>query len=543
LASASSPSASRAMTIVVRYEATELHPKAVAGGPAQATKRALNAYLALVDAAGEARSYLAESLPQLNSESWRVFADGRMETTYRLRPNLTWHDGTPVSAEDWVFAYRVYTTPGLGAFTSKPQDLIEEATAPDARTLVIRWRSPYPHAGRLSQQDLDAMPRHVLDEPFKAYLQDPVSQDVFMGIPYWTTEYVGLGPFKLERWEPGTSIEASAFAGHGLGRAKIDRVIFKIVPDENTAVTNLLAGSADLATDFTLRFEHGMELKRQWDPDRRGVVIMRPGTRHGLLAQMRPELVKTPVLADVRARRAFAHAIDRDALNEAHFEGLGLMSEHMVWRDMPYASAVDRAVTRYPFDPRRVEQLLNETSYVKDGSGFFANAAGERLLPQLMVNGGPLFERELTLVQNMWARLGIEVNPYILPAAQVRNNEPRNTWPDLYITSSGAREADLSILATSEIGTAARRWAGNNRSGWSNPDFERGWAAFNTSLEPSLREQAIVEMMKVVTDQVPLVFINFNIIPIAHAPALHRPVMDTPDSLPVYNIHEWAFGG
>ena len=145
------PTEGRTMVIVVRYEATELHPKVVAGGPAQATKRALNAYLALTDAAGEDRPYLAESLPQLNGESWKVFSDGRMETTYRLRPNLTWHDGTPVSAEDWVFAYRVYTTPGLGAFTSKPQDLIEEATAPDARTLVIRWRSPYPGAGRIGQ--------------------------------------------------------------------------------------------------------------------------------------------------------------------------------------------------------------------------------------------------------------------------------------------------------------------------------------------------------------------------------------------------------
>src|SRR2546430_2252606 len=69
--------------------------------------------------------YLVEALPQLDTESWRVFADGRMETTYRLRPNLLWHDGTPFSADDYVFSLQVYRTTQLG-FRTMPQNLIEE---------------------------------------------------------------------------------------------------------------------------------------------------------------------------------------------------------------------------------------------------------------------------------------------------------------------------------------------------------------------------------------------------------------------------------
>ncbi len=537
---ASPSSGGRALVIAVRYEATELHPKIVAGGPGYATKRAFNANLTLIDAAGETRPYLADSLPQLNSESWKVFPDGGMETTYHLKPNLVWHEGTPLSADDWVFAYQVYTTPGLGSFTSKPQDLIAEVTAPDERTLVIRWRSSYPAAGRLNYQDLEPLPRSILEAPFTAYQQDPTSQDVLMGIPFWTTEYVGLGPFKLERWEPGISIEGSAFDRHALGRPKIDRIIIKIIPDENTAVTNLLTGAVDLATDFTLRFEHGIELKRQWDPGQRGVVIMRPGTRHYMLAQFRPEFLQTQALADVRVRRALAHAIDRNSINDALFEGQGLISDHMAWTGMPYAKDVERAITHYPFDPQRVEQLLNEAGFRKEGAGF-VTAAGERFRPHLMVDSAALFERELNVVQDSWTRIGIDVDPFILPAAQIRNNEPRNTWPDLYLTSGGVREADMNLLTTSEIGTAARRWAGNNRTGWSNPDYDRWWAAFNTSLEPAQQGQAVVEMLKVVSDQVPLVFLYFNIIPIAHVAALHGPVLETPESSPLSNIHVWEF--
>src|SRR5205809_1613965 len=50
---------------------------------------------------------LAEAPPELNTDSWRVYPDGRMETVYRLRQGLTWHDGTPLTAEDFVFARRV----------------------------------------------------------------------------------------------------------------------------------------------------------------------------------------------------------------------------------------------------------------------------------------------------------------------------------------------------------------------------------------------------------------------------------------------------
>src|SRR5437867_4500676 len=84
-----------------------------AGNP-RGTQRAFNAGLALNDEHELPRAYLAEALPEVNTETWRVLPDGRMETTYRLRPNLTWHDGTPLTSADFVFACRVYATPDVG---------------------------------------------------------------------------------------------------------------------------------------------------------------------------------------------------------------------------------------------------------------------------------------------------------------------------------------------------------------------------------------------------------------------------------------------
>jgi peptide/nickel transport system substrate-binding protein len=79
-----------------------------------------NATLALIDDKAVPRAQLVNSLPQLNSDTWRVFPDGRMETTYRLKPNLTWHDGQPLTADDFVFSWRMYTTPDFGVTTQPP---------------------------------------------------------------------------------------------------------------------------------------------------------------------------------------------------------------------------------------------------------------------------------------------------------------------------------------------------------------------------------------------------------------------------------------
>lgn len=528
----------KTVTMVVRYEVTDLAAKRLAGAPSDSTKRLFNATLALIDGAGAVRPYVAESLPQINTDSWKLLPTGGMETTYRLKPNLTWHDGHPLTADDFVFAYQVYTTPGLGAFTSRPQDQMEEVRAQDARTLLIRWRTLYGDAGSLINQDLDPLPRHILEAPLLAYQQDPATMDTFLGHPFWTLHYVGLGPYKLERWEPGTLIEGSAFDGHALGRPKLDRFISRPVPDENTAMTNLLGGSADIGLDNALRFEHAIELKRQWDPGQRGIALMDAGTRHWIFVQFRPELLKTQPLLDVRVRRALAHVIDRAPINEALFEGQGFMSEQWIPPKAPYFNDAERAATKYPYDPRRAEQLLNEAGLTKDSTGFFASA-GERFKPAFLIDGSPLFEREASLIQDTWARAGIDMDPKILSAVESRQNSSRTTFPDMYASSTGIREPSLDVFAASQIASAARNWAGNNRGGWSNPDFERLWGAYNTTLDRSERNQQIVEMMKIVTDQLPGLMLYFNIRPTAHVAALKGPEIGIPETLFIWNVHEW----
>src|SRR5205823_5186313 len=92
-----------------------------------------SAWLVVFDGQNTPRAQLAERLPELGTPDWQVFPDGQMETTYRLRPDLTWHDGTPLTAEDAVFGWEVFTWPEMGVPMDPPIRLIQGMTAPDAR--------------------------------------------------------------------------------------------------------------------------------------------------------------------------------------------------------------------------------------------------------------------------------------------------------------------------------------------------------------------------------------------------------------------------
>src|SRR5436853_6715655 len=127
-----------------------------------------------------------------------------METTYKLKPDLTWHDGKPLTADDFVFGYQVYSVKTLGGtFFSTPQDQMDDVSAGDPRTLVIKWRNLYPLAGTLTTNLFEPLPRHILEGPFASFQQDPSTLDSFLSLPFWTVEYVGADPFKVEQWEPG----------------------------------------------------------------------------------------------------------------------------------------------------------------------------------------------------------------------------------------------------------------------------------------------------------------------------------------------------
>ncbi len=547
---APSSQAGQPQTLVLahRYEPATLATKVLQSNGPTNTTRLFNAALSLIDDKGLAQPYLAETLPQLNTDAWRVFPDGRMETTYRLRNGLTWQDGAPLTAEDFGFAFHVYKDSGLPVFIATPQDAIDSVQAADPRTIVVQWKSLNDNAGSLGFEDLDPLPMHLLDTPLTEYMEGRVTGDAFLGNPLWAAEYVGAGPFRLERWDPGVQLQGTAFDGHILGRPKIDRLVVRIILDDSTTVPIILAGGQlDYACCNTLRFDHYVTLKREWEAAGKGTAVSTAGAAVFLFLQQRPEYVGHKALLDLRVRQALAHAIDRQAVNDGLFDGLGAPTDTPVPPNVYFSPDVDRLMTRYPVDPNRVTQLMSDAGYTRDAQGFFADKQGERFFVDFAVQAASEIERMQTLLSDLWRRAGFDVHTVVIGPQQYTQLETRHTLPGLGYAFFPT-QAERTFLST-EVGTAANRWSGNNRSAWTSREYDRLYNAWNMTLDPPERGRYVAQLMALVSENLPGYALYFSQTVSAWVASLQGPTTATNSSgfgqtarstTNYWNIYDWS---
>ncbi len=520
----------KTLVLAVRGEPAALSGKEFIEGLGVANaKRLFNANLALIDDHENASPYLAEALPQLETDTWRVSPDGRMETVYRLRENLMWHDGAPLTADDFVFARRVYATPELGVSRGPPDKQMERVVATDARTVVIQWRELFPDGGVLSTA-FQPLPRHILEAPFSE-----MAPDAFARHSYWTQEYVGAGPYRLVRWEPSAFIEAEGFAGHALGRPAIGRIQVSFIPDPNTVVANLLAGAAHIALDFSIGFQDGLTLQQQWAGTRGGLVLNSPTKVHWIQAQFRPELASPRSILDARVRRALAHTMDKRALSEAMFEARGQGADSLVYPHEKWFPTVDRTIVKYPYDVRQAEQLLNQAGFTKQTDGAFVGANDEKLGVELRVSAGAENEQEVAILSEGWRRAGFDAAEHVYPVSLLRDGQYRASFPALLLNPAGG---GLNALTSASVAAPENRWTGANRGGWSDAEYDRLYDAFQATLETDRRADQVAGMMRIMTDQLPVLPIQYGFTVVAHVAELRGPVAGNDAN---WNAHLWEW--
>jgi peptide/nickel transport system substrate-binding protein len=504
---ASSPAAERVLTISIAVEPTYIAAQAPLppGGASDFYQRMFNAFLDLYDDQARPLPYLAEALPVLNTDSWTVFPDGRMETRYHLKPNLVWHDGAPLTADDFMFAFKA-GTPANGFRTGVvPYILMDDVLATDNRSLVIRWNGVYPDANVLLLGDvkfgLVPLPRHILEQ---AAGQSP---EALQGHPYWTHEFVGAGPFKVDSWERGSHLEAVAFDQHVLGRPKIDRIRLLFVSDPNTAFANLLAGTTHVALD-TITFAHMLQLKQEWATTNRGTAGVTVASLTASYIQHRPEYASPRAILDLRVHKALAHGIDKQTFAETIWAGELRVLDTIFEPSAEYYPVIDRAITKYPYDPRTSERLMNEAGYTKGSDGLFASPTEGKLTFVVMA---PQVRREPPVLAANWRQAGFDIQELSLSATEERDPQVRATFQSLYVQASGLTEVQqMARYRASEVGTAETRWRGENVTGWKNPAYDQLVDAFTVTLDPNERVQQRVQMAKLFSEEVPAIMLTDN---------------------------------
>jgi peptide/nickel transport system substrate-binding protein len=525
------PNAARTLTFLVKVEPVHIGPLdgAASAFSSDVIEGLFRAALTQRDQFRVPQPELAEALPQLNTDTWKVFPDGQMETTYRLRPNLTWQDGEPLTAEDFVFTIRVHQEPGMQTLFGQSRVVtgaILSVTHPDERTVVFRWKEPTVLAeGGIPPP----LPRHILEGPFN---EDPAR---LVGHPYWTTQYVGVGPYRLDRWEAGAFIEASASDNYALGRPKIDRVKVIWAGDPSVAMANLIGGNADIAADQSLRFEQGALLRRQLWANGGGNVLFTSDTTRYLQIEFRPDLVNPRALLDLRVRKALAYAMDKQGFVDGLLEGQGLTADSLALRDSSWYPEAERAMTKYPYDLRQAEQLMNAAGFLKGPDGMYITAGGESFAPE--VRGEQ--QNEVVILVDGWKRAGMNAQLTISTPQQASDNEYRSTFPAMAITKLTVFQDDTVAkkFASSLIAAPENRWSGTNRGGYSNPEYDRLTDVFLAALDRSERDKLMAQIVNFQTEDLPALPMYYDVFTTAHVDALHGPLA----AGYFWNIHQWEW--
>jgi len=242
-----------------------------------------HANLTMYDAQDNVVPHAARKVPSVQDGDWKLLPDGGMEVEWQLRPDVFWHDGTQLTAEDFVFGYEVVRDPKLAVPALGELLKVTSVQAPDPLTLIVRWKQASIFGNVNGFDGVSPLPRHLVRDLYQT--GDPAAME---NSPVWTTHWVGLGPYRLAEWAPGNYIDAVAFDQYFLGRPKIDRVMIRYVGDVNIMMANVLAGSIDVAPlGSMLKPDQVAEIRRQWEANNGGAAYTFPNAIRTLWIQWR----------------------------------------------------------------------------------------------------------------------------------------------------------------------------------------------------------------------------------------------------------------
>lgn len=525
------------VTIAIGAEINGLATKFEGGNTFSAEFHFLtNSPLALRNAQGIASPFLAADLPSRDAGTWTVNPDGTMATTWKIRPNARWHDGQPVVSADFVFAHRAYTDEAMTVRDREPERFMDRVEPLDAKTFVIHWKQPYPWANELVSRELEALPDHIMGRVYEVG-----DVDAFLNHPFWSsTSYVGNGPFRLTQWDPGSQLIYRAFEDFFMGRPKLDEVVFRIISDSNTVVANVLGGNVDATVGITLGQRPGVTVKEQWAQSGEGQVIITPVRFRYVQIQLDPARSGQAALAEVRVRRAVVHGIDRETLAQVVTEGTAPPTEIPISpHDAIYPRAL-QAIAKYPYDPNRSAALLQEAGWTRRGDAL-VNAAGQAFTLDIRTTQGSDNESEMSIMAADLTKLGMQVAQTVVPQSRIRDFEYRVTFPGLNNTAQSiANPGWLNVATTEQCAAAERRFVGSNRGCWKNPEYDRLYLLASSSLDPNERSSAVLQALKILTEDVGVFGLAYNSENIAVRKGLVGPGPRWPAQVGnTWNIHEW----
>ncbi len=314
---------------------------------------------------------------------WEMSPDGKT-WTFHLRKGIKFHNGDELTAEDVKFhLQRIFDPTSVSTGAPALRDLIDSIEATDRYTVVVHCKNS---AIFLNYMLSETVGTEGMICP-KNYFKEK-------GVDYYATHPIGTGPFKLKEFVPGVHVlfEAAFDEHFALGKPKYKYVKFLIIPEQAARIGMLARREADIAilTRDKLKEVKAAGIRTARDPNSFTFVLC-------ITTQWDPQY---PVY-DKRVREAISLAIDKKALLEGIWGGLGKTTGHVV--GVP-GSLGYKPIEAQPYNPDRARKLLAEAGYP---NGFKIKLHAAPLVTEVF----PTFE----VLVDYLARVGIKAELVMYP--------------------------------------------------------------------------------------------------------------------------------
>lgn len=424
---------------------------------------------------------LAETVPLPNNGG--VSRDG-LTVTYRLRPGLKWHDGRELTAADVKFTWQFIMKNGNPVISRQGYDRITAIDVPDARTVIIRFKEPY--AGYLSLFPA-ILPQHILAQ------EKDITKAAFNRVP------VGSGPFKFASWGLADAITLDANPDYFKGRPRLDRIVYKILPDVNIMITMLKSGAIDIISN--IGFAQVDQAK--------AVTGMQVLFTPNMIWEHLDINLDNPLFQDVRVRQAVAFALDRQGMAATSLKGAAVVAS----ADQPPSSWVfNPGLQPFVRDVNMAKKLLEEAGWKQGPDGIMVKE-GKRLSFNIAtVSGNKNRENIQVQMQQQLKEAGIEVRftayaPDYFGASVLR---PRNFDMALYGYVLGSDPDDTSLWHSRSIPSAANNFDGRNYCGWRNAEIDQLTVAGARTFDLEQRKQIYFRIQELIAAELPCIPLFFR---------------------------------
>ncbi len=437
----------------------------------------------------------SQPIPELATEvptqqNGGISRDG-LAITYHLRRGVRWSDGAPFDADDVVFSFRTVLNPATNVVGRDGFDLITKLDEPDKYTVVVHLKQKYAAFAETFFSTAGAnpcvLPKHLLGN------LPNINHAAYNALP------VGIGPFKYAEWKRGDSVTMVRNPDYFRGRPKLERIVFKIVPDENTVFAQLESHEVDLWIRFPSLYYDRLKTIPGID------VLRRPSYQFTHIDFQTTH----PGLDDPRVRRALRLAVNRPEIVAKNQHGIGFVQDDPF---APTSAAYDANVPTDPFDLARAAKLLDAAGWrmgrdgvrTKNGHALnltFATEAGIADLDQM-----------IELVRANWQRIGVKFSVFHYPAPLLFA-----PYSDGGIVYGGKWDLVTFVWGGDALGDYSSLYAcdqippkGQNVLRYCNPTASAAMAAFKREYDPIKRRQLAAAIQLAIAKDAPTIVVFIN---------------------------------